>query len=93
MVKKKYRDITVDGVDYAWSIQEKRWPHTNLRIWRKSRGKVPWCDLEFMSVEEIMKPRNVSKIIVCLTNNPDANSHLKKAHTTFVSTVNNVLEA
>ena len=53
-MKKKFRDIVVNDIEYAWSVQEKRWPYAGLRIWSKSRGKIPLCELDFIPAEEVM---------------------------------------
>ena len=92
-MKKKFRDIVVNDIEYAWSVQEKRWPYAGLRIWSKSRGKIPWCELDFIPAEEVMKPRRVRDLIVCLVSHPEAKSYLNDRNTTFLSTVKDVLGA
>lgn len=33
-MKKKIRNISVDGVDYSWVVDEVEWPELVLRVWR-----------------------------------------------------------
>ena len=92
MAKKKYRDIIVDDVSYAWSVTEKRWPYAGLRVWVKFRGKVPWCEIDFNLAEEVMKPSRVRELILSLLSDPDAKSYLAEENKTFKSTALEILK-
>ena len=86
MSKKKFRDIVVDDVALTWSVSEKRWPYAVLRIWVKSRGKIPWCELDFNVAENVMKPSRVREIILSLLEHSVAKSYLDDKDKTFIST-------
>ena len=91
MSKKKFRDIVVDDVAYAWSVNEKRWPYAGLRIWVKSRGKVPWCELDFNVAEKVMKPSRVRELILSLLEHAVAKSYLVDKNKTFISAESEIL--
>lgn len=50
MAKKKHRDIEVDGVKYAWSIQE-YWEGHTLKVWKDKKELFSLSDNE--CVDEI----------------------------------------
>ena len=61
-MKKKVRNITVDGKLYSWSVVEKSWPNGVLKIWLEQDKNKLWLEID-VSVMEPIKPLKVIEII------------------------------
>jgi hypothetical protein len=64
MAKKKFRDIVVDGVKYAWSIQD-YWEGHTLKVWKDKKILFELSDGEYGDTigEYPVKPSLVARKI------------------------------
>jgi|GEM_PF-6958636 len=66
-MKKKTRNITVDGTHYKWSVVELMWPECELKIWIDGNKTQPWYVVKFDSRKTIT-PSVVAAIILDAAN-------------------------
>ena len=52
-MKKRTREILVDGRRYVWLIVEGAWPARTLRVWKAEHPREPWFELEDAGTEAI----------------------------------------
>ncbi len=45
-MKKKHRNIVVDGEEFAWRVARKDHETVVLRVWRAGRTARPWAEVE-----------------------------------------------
>jgi len=81
-MKKKYRNITVDGHEYAWSAQdvvdECECPCTRVKIWRDKNTLIfdaVWGEPKHMDVSNLT-PRLIADKIKSITANAKGDSHI-----------------
>ncbi len=63
-MKKKTRQINIEGTKYIWSVVEQDWPQAVLNVWIDGQKNKPWCSAIF-SLDEIqaITPKIVAKAI------------------------------
>jgi len=61
-MKKKIRDISVNGTNYRWSVVELSWPEHELKIWIDGDKKQPWHVMQIDNHQRIT-PSFVAKLI------------------------------
>lgn len=52
-MKKRTREIQVDGRSYVWLVVEGKWPVITLRVWKAEHPREPWFELEEAATQAI----------------------------------------
>lgn len=62
-MRKKVRKIVVDGIEYAWAIEETLWPTLVLKVWR-GKGHL-WFERTFDAGVRTgpVTPRDVAELV------------------------------
>jgi hypothetical protein len=61
-MKKRAREISVDGHNYAWLVDEAMWPEGVLRVWKAEHPRKLWIEHRDKIIEPIT-PRLVAERI------------------------------
>lgn len=62
-MKKRTREILVDGRKYVWLVVEGMWPTITLRVWKAEHARTPWFELITEATDHPLTPRDVAAAI------------------------------
>ena len=62
-MKKRTREISVDGRGYVWLVVEDHWPNRVLKIWKAEQPRRIWIEERDEDVEHPITPAVVADVI------------------------------